>query len=167
LLSAIFNENKTVSTDKKIMFLTQESPGKVLSLLGASLFSLFMLFGISATNASFSKTEFSLPDPFGPANVVSALDNFANSYSKFVEVYLVQPGQQSYAVYTDNLNFVIEEAGPSILAITGFDALVEVGSSTNQGEVAGAFEQVVVSELYPEESQIDFDRLYSLLLLEE
>src|SRR5436190_1114124 len=119
--------------------MTQETPGKVFSLLGAAMFSMFLLFGVSVSNASFNRTEVNVPDLFGPSNVVSVLDNVSNSYSNFLAENLFQPAEQSLAIAQYNINYLIDESGPSILAITGFDTQVNPESSAPQ--VAGAFTQ--------------------------
>ncbi len=145
------------------MFLTQETPAKVLSLVGASLFSMFFLFAVSNTNASFTGTESSLPDIASPARVMSVLDNAANSYSNFVDAYLVKPGVESYAFGKDNLDYIIDEAGPQILAISGFDSLVDQPSSqaSSAPRVAGAYTEV--SYFKPSQG-FSVDTLYSILI---
>jgi len=117
--------------------MTQETPAKIFSLLGVAMFSLFFLFGVSVSNASFNRTETVLPDLFNPDNIVSMLDNVSNSYSKFVNQQLVQPGVESYAMVMDNVNYVMDEASPQILAVTGFGSIVD--SPSSQSQVAGAF----------------------------
>lgn len=139
--------------------MTQETPAKVFSLLGAAMFSMFLLFGVSVSNASFNQTEVALPDVFSPSNVVAVLDNVASSYSNFVDENLIQPGQQSFAIAQYNLAYVIDEAGPSILAITGFDSQVNPSSSAPQ--VAGAFTQVSDHSVG---GGFNIDSLYSLLI---
>src|SRR5438552_13969432 len=71
----------------------EETPTKVMGFLGAALVSLAFLFSVTVTNASFSGTEpgLSLPDPFGPQNVVHTLDAVANSYNNFLMANLFRP----------------------------------------------------------------------------
>ena len=116
------------------MFLTQETPGKILSLLGAAMFSMFFLFAVSATNASFSGTETAMPDTLAPENVVAVLDSLSSSYSNFL-IDISAPARDSLAMVSDNVNFVIDEDGPTILAVTGFSALVDEPTP----QVAGAY----------------------------
>ncbi len=71
------------------MFMTQETPAKIFSLLGAAMFSMFLLFAVSATNASFDRTETALPDMFNPSSVMAVLDSISNSYSKFAQANLL------------------------------------------------------------------------------
>ena len=144
--------------------MTQETPAKVFSLLGVALTSMFFLFAVSATNASFTQTEKTFPAIFNPEVVVLSLDTAANNFSKFVETNLVAPGMQSYAIGQDNINFIIDEASPQILAYTGLSQLAEVESSISsnlESQVLGISTQVVESEYYPYEGSID---LFSLLL---
>ena len=143
--------------------MTQETPAKVFSLLGTAMFSLLFLFAVSSTNASFTQTENVFPDVFNPEKIVMTLDNISSSYSRFVDVYLVQSGRQSYAIGMDNINYVIEEASPAILSYTGLQARVDQSSYAPQ--VAGAFNQVVVSEYYKSSPALTFnmDTVYSVL----
>ena len=141
------------------MFMTQETPGKVMALLGASLFSMLFLFGVSATNASFSQTETTLPDVFNPAPVMAVLDSVSNSYSNFAAENLIQPAQQSYAIGQYNLAYIMDEAGPTILAISGFDSLVNQEPTP---QVAGAYTQS--NEPHAASTGFNIDTLYSLLI---
>ena len=127
--------------------MTEETPAKVLSLLGVSLASMFFLFAVAFTSASFEKQQFAFPDPFNPSRVLATLDQSANSYSRFVAVNMVQPAQESYAVWQDTVAYVIDNADESILAITGLTPLAEVPE--NQPKVAGAYIQAPPSEYQP------------------
>ena len=129
--------------------MTQETPAKVFSLLGASVFSMFFLFAVSVTNASFSGTETAFPDVFGPDNVLAVLDTASNSYSKAVTAYLIEPAQESTNLAMDNINYVIDEAGPSIMAMTGKQSSQESGASALP-QVAGQSTRIVYSRYYPE-----------------
>jgi hypothetical protein len=144
--------------------MTQETPAKVFSLLGAAMFSMFLLFGVSVSNASFNQTEVALPDIFAPSNVLSVLDNTSKSYSNFLAANLFQPLQQDYAIAQDNINYLTEEAGPSILAITGFDALIDMDSeyTVPASQVAGAFTKASQSLTFREGFNVD--NLYSLII---
>ena len=143
--------------------MTQETPAKVFSLLGTAVFSMFFLFAVASTNASFSKTETTLPDAFSPNNVMAFLDNVSSSYSNFVDANVVEPAQDSYAIAKYNLDYIIDEAGPSILAYTGLSGLAEV--PTAQPQVAGAFTQAASSQNYqPVGEGFSIDNLYALLI---
>ena len=134
-------------------FLTEETPGKVMGLLGTAVASMFFLFAVTTTNASFSQTEKSFPTAFNPNQVVATLDNVASDYSKFFSANLVEPAQDSYAVFQYNLAYVIDEASPSILAMTGLSGLADVQqTSAPVPQVAGDSTQVVYSNLYPPHS---------------
>ena len=132
-------------------FMTQETPVKVLSLLGTAIASLFFLFAVTVSNASFEKMETPFPDTFAPANVMAMLDTTANSYAKFVEVNLVKPGQQDYAFYADNISYLADEVGPVLLSVSGLQGLADaqVAAASAPGQVAGASDQIVVSKYYP------------------
>lgn len=118
--------------------MTQETPAKVLSLLGVSLASMFFLFAVAFTNASFERQQIAFPDPFNSDKVMAELDSAANSYSRFVSVNLIQPGEQSYAILQDTVAYVIDNADYQILAYTGLTPLVE---PEQQPKVAGAYIQ--------------------------
>ena len=145
------------------MFLTQETPAKVFSLLGAAMFSMFLLFGVTLTNASFTGTETTLPDIFAPVNVTASLDNIANSYSKFVYANLLDQASQDYALAADNISFAIDEASPAILHYTG---LSQLGQYEHQNKflakVAGAHtEKVSYSSV---NQSLSLDTMYNVLV---
>lgn len=91
--------------------LTEETPGKVAGLLGASVFSLFLLFAVSTTNASFNGSESHFPSPFDPENVVAMLnsnpfspenvvafvDNATAGFASGVHVAITGPAGESFA----------------------------------------------------------------------
>ncbi len=144
--------------------MTQETPAKVFSLLGVALTSMFFLFAVSVTNANFSQTEKAFPTAFNPDVVVASLDSVANGFSKFVQANLVQPGIQSYVIGQDNINYIIDEAAPDILAYTGLTQLAEVSTQTQEvyvPQVAGASTQIVESKYYPAQGDMG---LFSLLI---
>lgn len=126
--------------------MTEESPQKVLSLLGVALVSMSFLFAVTITNASFTKTEMPLPDVFGPQNVVSVLDGAANDYSNFVTAYLVQPAQSDLAYFVSSVNqnaaWVMDNADEKIVALARLDYLTQQPASPEvrtPGHVAGAY----------------------------
>lgn len=146
--------------------MTQETPAKVLSLLGVALTSMFFLFTVTVTNANFTQTEKPFPAVFNPDQVVAVLDNTANSYSQFLEANLIEPQKQSFAILQDNVNYVIDEAAPSILAYTGLTQLAEVDSSEAASpQVAGASTQANLSTDYQRlRGGLSVDSLYGLLI---
>ncbi len=137
-------------------FLTQENPGKILSLLGTACASLLLLFVVTASNASFERVENPLPDVLAPAQVVAALDSAASGYSDFVYANLINPAKQDYAFYADNVSYVAEEAGPSLLKVAGLQGLANtnVALAENNSQVAGASTSVVYSKYYPSEDGV-------------
>lgn len=139
----------------------QETPEKVVALLGTALASLFMLFVVTSTNASFQGQELSFPDPFAPAKVVSMLDNAAHGYSQFVAVQLVRPGAQSYALAADNIRWVIDNSDEAILTYTGLKPLAAVDAfqTVPKPQVAGAF-----TSRQPAPPTSLIDSLYSFLI---
>jgi hypothetical protein len=119
---------------KKIMnkALIHETPAKVFSLLGTALFSLAFMFGVSVSNASFSKMEVPLADPFSPEKVVSVIDQAASSYSNFLAVNFISPLASDYKIYADNLAWIAKEGRFAYyLGIEGF--------SGSKAKVAGAY----------------------------
>ena len=144
--------------------MTQETPAKILSLLGVAVTSMFFLFAVSVSNANFSQTERPLPQIVDSNQVVAMLDSAANGYDKFVQKNLVDPGVASYAMAQDNINYRIDNADTSILAYTGLSSLAEISPSQStqaRAQVAGAYTEVVISKYYPEQSGAN---MFSFLL---
>lgn len=131
--------------------LTQETPGKVMALLGTAMFSLALLMGVSLNNQSFSNADMALSNPFGLENVVAVLDNTSNSFSRYVATTLVGPTQQDFAFLADSwhqdLAYVMDNTSDQIVAMAGLNDLVWVepspmahaGFRSVSGNVAGAF----------------------------
>ncbi len=125
--------------------MTEETPVKVMSLLGVSLFSLAFMFAISASDASFSRAN-ALPQAPTPENVVAMLDSTASSYGNFVHSYITGPASESLAFYGqsyhEGLAFVMDNADTKIVAMAGLSSLVPDYSkpqTASAGSVAGAF----------------------------
>ncbi len=138
--------------------LTEETPGKVMGLLGASLFSLALMLGVSLTNASFTGTQTPLVDPFSTQNVVAVVDQASASYSKLLTVNFIQPLTQQYGLYAENIQWLSEQSGVTYaLGLEGLNS--QVASASLKPEVAGA---------YTEKEQggqgFGIDALYSLLI---
>jgi hypothetical protein len=139
-------------------FLVEETPGKVMGLLGAALFSVAFLFAVSASNASFESNQFALPDPFAPGKVVSAIDHMAASYSKMLTNF-AQPMQESFAVHVDQAKWILNEASTPLVRTLGLEGSISSGSVAEpQAQVAGAFK---IAGNY---ESISVDTLYNLLL---
>ena len=147
--------------------MTEETPAKVFSLLGVALTSMFFLFAVTATNASFTQTEKSFPTTFNPENVLAVIDSAASGYSKFIGTYVIEPERYSFAVMQYNLNYVIDEASPAILALTGLTALAEINPThlAPRSQVAGAFTRSAVGQGYVAMGDgLSINSLYALLI---
>jgi hypothetical protein len=128
-------------------FLTEESPAKVMSLLGVALSSMFFLFAVTVSSPGFGvQQQNPFPDPFAPAKVMAVLDNTSNSYSNFLNAYLFEPAGQQVAFLQDNASFIADNAGPQISQMLGLN---RVAQAYSPGVVAGASTQVVYSDYYP------------------
>jgi hypothetical protein len=126
--------------------MTEETPAKVMSLLGVALMSLSFMFAVTISQASFTQVYNPIPDAFSPAKVVAVLDNVSNSYSKLVYAQLVRPEAPEYAMAVDNLAFIRDQTGAQISGYLGFDAQTAYSA---RPQVAGASTEVVVSKYYP------------------
>lgn len=130
--------------------ITEETPGKVFGLLATAFASMFFLFAVTVSNASFEKMESPFPDVFGPTNVVAVLDNTASVYSEFVYTNLINPATQDYAYYSDTVSYIAEEAGPALLKVAGLQGIGTTKVAlAEQGQVAGASDTVAYSKYYP------------------
>jgi hypothetical protein len=114
--------------------LTQETPGKVMALLGTAMFSLAFLFTVVSTDSSFSGTPLAVNDPFSIENVVATIDSAAASYDKFLYANLVQPAEETYSLYADNISWLADNSG--VTYALGFSETETVSQTT--GQVAGA-----------------------------
>jgi len=122
--------------------MTEETPGKILGLLGASLASMAFLLMVTATNASFQGSPVSVPDPFGSQNVVAIIDSTAHGYSNFLSANLFQSIQNDIGVFAYNANWVIDNSDNSIVAMLGLQTLANPYGVTPVGTsptVAGAY----------------------------
>ena len=145
-------------------FLTEETPAKVIGLVGTAMVSMFFLFAVCVTNANLNRTESAFPDPFNPANVVAALDNASNGFSNFVAANLVEPAQNSYAVYQYNLAYVMDNATPSIIKYTGLTTLAELPQAADAPQVLGASTSQASGQSYSKSEGFSIDNLYSMLI---
>jgi hypothetical protein len=134
--------------------LTQETPGKVFSLLGAAMFSMAFLLAVSVSNAGFGGTEQQLPNPFSAQNVVASIDGAANSYSNFLTANLFQPLAVQMDLLKDNAGFIADNSG--LTYALGL-------SEPEQGQVAGASIKKV-GGYAPEKSSGVFEGLYHALI---
>jgi len=144
-------------------FLTYESPAKVMSLVGVSLFSMAFLFSVASTDASFSGTYGHISDPFAVGNVVSVIDNASQSYSNFLAVNFIEPIAKDYKIYGENIAWISSQSG--LTAFLGLEGINNnpnrfAQGGTSSGEVAGAF---TGSNLH-KSSGLNVDDLYNVLV---
>ena len=149
--------------------LTEETPGKVVGLLGSALASMAFLFMVTISNASFQGAQVTVPDPFAPQNVVAVLDTVSKGYSNFLDANLFKPAAQEVAFVQDNVNWVIDNSDQQIVASLGLNALVTAQSSQANAvapKVAGAFTSTASSQNYLASSDlgVNIDSLYRLLI---
>lgn len=128
-------------------FLTEESPAKVISLLGVALTSMAFLFGVTLTNANFQGTETAVVSPFDPSNVVAMMDNASAGYSNFLQANLFRPAESDFAYLQDTGRWIIGNSDQQILAYTGLSSLAQVDEPA-AGQVAGAYTDVASSQQY-------------------
>lgn len=141
--------------------LTRETPGKVLSLLGAALFSVAFLFSVSASNASFERVEVPLPNPFSGENVMAVIDNAAGAYSKFAQINFIEPLMADYKIYGDNLAYVFKESGLAyMLGVERLAGAEDNNIQAPKAQVAGAYTE---SKPYKAGS-FGINALYSILI---
>jgi len=126
-----------------------------MAFLGASLFSMALLFAVSLSDASFSVAYKPLPDPFAPEKVVNKIDAFAAGYST-VLVNFSEPVRDAFAIHWDQIKWVGQEASAS-LAQTWGSKSAQPANQTNAPQVAGAFK-------ISRQPTLSMDTLYSLLL---
>lgn len=136
--------------------LTQETPGKVMGLMGVALFSLAFLFTVSSTDASFSGTQAAVYNPFSEQSILAALDGTAASYSNFLSANFVAPLMADYEVYGDNLSFAFKESG--LAYALGVEGLMQE-THASQSQVAGAY---IASPEY--KAQGGMSSVYSMIL---
>ncbi len=125
----------------------EETPTKVMSLLGASLVSMAFLFSIVLTNAGFEGTQARVVDPFGPTHVVAVIDNVSHSYSVALHNYVIDSGAKDFAIAADNLAWIGSNAKDGALAMLGVHSgdgsqllvTTQVAQASTQGRVAGAY----------------------------
>jgi hypothetical protein len=141
--------------------MTQETPIKVLSLLGVALVSMAFTFAVTVSNASFTQVYNPIPQGPSPANVMAVLDNVSSSYSNIVYAQLVKPEAPGFAMAGDNLAFAVQGAGSQVANFLGLGPSSEVYSARPQ--VAGASTKIVVSKYYPATSGGGLG-LFSLLM---
>jgi len=128
-------------------FLTEETPVKVVSLLGTAVASMFFLFAVTVTTSS----QQPFPEgPFAPQTVVAMLDNTSHAYAAFLDENLFQPASAEVAFVKDNVGFIADNAGPELVSLMGLqNPSTEVAQATVQPEVAGASTEIVQSKYYP------------------
>lgn len=170
LLALSIGELKLFSRTKGIYMqaLVDETPSKVISLLGVALASLAFLFIVSATDAGFEGTLSQVPDPFSPARVVAVIDNAASSYSVFLATNLIQPAKADYTVVADSVSWTASNAKDGALAMIGAKpAAPEIPAplaNRGTGRVAGASTEIKSSAQREAVRPGLLDVLYSVLI---
>lgn len=143
----------------------EETPAKVLSLLGAALASLAFLFMVSVTDASFEGTLARVPDPLAPEKVVAFVDRTAASYSNFVAANFANPLQFDLALAIDNISWIGSNAKEGAIAMLGLPQQAPSYATITQtkpvGQVAGVRTERKVSSSH---SGGILDTLYSALM---
>lgn len=143
--------------------MTQETPAKVLSLLGVAVTAMFFLFAVSSTNASFSGTEYAFPNPFAPEKIVTALDNISSSYSKVADALFLSPVKADLAYYGDTVSWVIDNSDMAILNVVGLQQLAELPADVSEPMVAGAYTESEPQDVVTYESAFSSGGLFSIL----
>jgi hypothetical protein len=122
-------------------FLNQETPGKVMALVGTALFSMAFLFSVTVTEASFSGSSVALQENiFQPTTVVAVVDSFTSSYAKFLTANLFAPLSETYAFAADTVNYISDNASEPIVQLAGLDRFLQkpVDYGVVRPQVAGA-----------------------------
>ena len=149
--------------------MTEETPGKVMGLLGTALATMAFLFMVTVSNASFQGTQVAVPDPFASQNVVAMLDNVSHSYSDFLAANLFRPFQGDVAMVQDNANWVIDNSDQQVVAMLGLQALANPYGPMPQAAqptVAGAFTDTPSTSVVQSDQPQSFsiDSLYYMLI---
>ena len=142
--------------------MVEETPEKVLTLLGIALFSLAFLVGVSYTNSSFTKTEVAMPNPFGPTQVMASLNDVATGYKIFLASSPLQPPHVDLSTY--KLGYI------ALLRLNQADASQYASAPAYQGRVAGAYTYapahtpVAPAPVAEDNSGFSIDTIYNLLI---
>lgn len=121
--------------------MTEETPVKVLSLLGAAVVSMFFMAAVSVSGVTWSgNSGAAIADPFSPNNVMAFVDQAAWVYSDAVDAFLVNPAVSDFAFIPENLGWIAENAELALAVAVGLqDPLPQVSAPQRvQGQVAGA-----------------------------
>lgn len=137
-------------------FLVEDTPAKVLGFSFAAIFSMAFLFAVSASNASFQGSEYSLPNPFAPGKVVSVIDRAAASYSGVLADF-TQPARAALAVHVQEMKWIMDEAAEPLASALGLEGPA-VPSKEAPSKVAGAFTIAGSSDAF------SVDTLYEMLI---
>ena len=137
-----------------------ETPVKVVSLLGVALTSLAFLFAVTVSDASFSGTQSGILEPINTTAVLSSLDDFSNSYRQFLTENLFTPVKNDYAMVSGNISWVSENASDQAISMMGIQSQTEVALTKSAPKVAGA----VTNEPYKKNSGgFSVDSLFAML----
>jgi len=127
--------------------MTQETPGKVMGLLGVAMASMLFLFVVTVATTNDGPLP---PNPFAPENVVAVLDTVSHSYAAFLDQNLFAPASAQFAFIQDNVGFVADNAGPQLASLLGLQSSPSgVAQAAAPEQVAGASTQDIVSKYYP------------------
>jgi hypothetical protein len=124
--------------------MTQETPGKVLSLLGLAVTAMFFMTAVTVSNVTWSgNSGVAIADPFSTQNVMAVVDQVAFVYSNAVNDYFIAPAKADFAFIPDNLIWIKDNAELAIAVAVGLeDPLPGISdpsyASVITGSVAGA-----------------------------
>jgi len=120
---------------------TQETPGKVLTLLSAAVLSMFLMTAVNISSVTWTgNSGNAIPDPFSVQNVTAFIDQAAWVYSSAVHTFLIDPVKADFGFIPENLAWIKDNAELTLAVAVGLeDPLPQVsGAPPSQGQVAGA-----------------------------
>jgi predicted ATP-grasp superfamily ATP-dependent carboligase len=128
-------------------FMTEETPGKVLSLLGLALSSMFFMFAVTVSGVGIgANAQNTIPDPFAASKLMAVVDVASNSYAGFLHNNLTGPAGAQLAFVSDNIGFISSNASFEVSQVTGYSSYVQTKLAYAQrAQVAGAFTDVPYS----------------------
>lgn len=138
-------------------FLTQETPGKVISCAGAAVVSMAVLFAVTVSDASFQGGRNTLPDPFAPAKVITVIDHVSQAYARALSNF-TQPARIAVAIHLEQLDWI----GQQVFASPQRPA-PKPASVAGAFIIAGKAEEAVIRDTGSYGS-ISVDSLYNLLI---
>lgn len=122
--------------------MTDETPVKVLSLVGAAVISMFFMAAVANSGVAWGENSgVAISDPFSPANVMAVVDQTANVYSDAVNGYFLTPVNSDFGFMPENLAWIKDNAELTLAVAVGLDdPLPQVTAASGRaiGHVAGA-----------------------------